>query len=373
MSGIAAALSEVTGLPVAIEDRAGNLLAWSGAGRSDPYPRQSATGREHLLAQLEASVHPLRHKDYLISLARPRPDVVGTIALVDPAASSGGPEWMALEHATALVSTELIRMASVVDTELRLGRDLLTELLAGTTQSATRGRLVALGCDPDELHVVAVIEGRSRSDDVEVFRQAVRSAAHDHGIGGLLTPRQDDVVLICPRDRAWEEFHAGVMLLLPAGECRVGVGGPCPGIPELPRSHHEARLALNIQRIAGGHEQVTEFESLGVYRLLGGLDTSAVESIVDEWLGPLLEYDERRQTQLTRTLSVYLASGRHYEGSARSLSVHPSTLKYRLRRIRELTGYDLNEPETQFNLQVATRAWNTIQAIRAVEPPIRDV
>ena len=51
------------------------------------------------------------------------------------------------------------------------------------------------------------------------------------------------------------------MLLLPAGECRVGVGGPCPGIPELPRSHHEARLALNIQRIAGGHEQVTEFES----------------------------------------------------------------------------------------------------------------
>jgi DNA-binding PucR family transcriptional regulator len=103
------------------------------------------------------------------------------------------------------------------------------------------------------------------------------------------------------------------------------------------------------------------------------LDTSAVESIVDKWLGPLLEYDERRQTQLTRTLSVYLASGRHYEGSACSLSVHPSTLKYRLRRIRELTGYDLNEPETQFNLQVATRAWNTMQAIRAIEPPARDV
>jgi hypothetical protein len=373
MSSIAAALYEVTGLPVAIEDRPGNLLAWSGPGRPDPYPTQSASGRKRLLAQLEASAHPLRHKGYLISLARPRSDVVGTIALVDPAASSGDPEWMALEHATALVSTELIRTASIADTELRLGRDLLVELLAGTTEPATRSRLAALGCDPDELQVVAVIEGRSRSGDAEVFRQAVRSVAHLHRIGGLLTPREDDVVLICPRDRAWQEFHSGVMLLLPTGECRVGVGGPCRGIPEIPRSHHEAQLALSIQRVAGGHEQVTEFESLGVYRLLGGLDTSAVENIVDQWLGPLLEYDEKRQTQLTRTLSVYLASGRHYEGTARSLSVHPSTLKYRLRRIRELTGHDLNEPETQFNLQVATRAWNTMQAIRAVEPPARDV
>jgi hypothetical protein len=373
LSGIAVALCEVTGLRVAIQDRPGNLLAWSGPGQWDTYPKQSATDRERLLAQLEASAHPLRHKGYLISLARPRSDVVGTIALVDPSASSGGPEWMALEHAAVLVSTELIRMASVVDTELRLGRDLLGELLAGTTEPATRSRLVALGCDPDDLQVVAVIEGRSRAGDTEVFRQMVRRAAHDHDIGGLFTPREDDVVLICPRDRAWQEFHAGVMLLLPAGECRVGVGGPCRGIPDLPRSHHEARLAMNIQRIAGGQEQVTVFESLGVYRLLGGLDTSAVENIVGEWLGPLLEYDAKRHTQLTRTLSVYLASGRHYEGSAHSLSVHPSTLKYRLRRIRELTGHDLNEPETQFNLQVATRAWNTMQAIRAADPPARDV
>jgi sugar diacid utilization regulator len=264
-------------------------------------------------------------------------------------------------------------MASVVDTELRLGRDLLGELLAGTTEPAIRGRLAAVGCDPDELHIVALIEGRSRSGDAEVFRQAVRTAAHDHGIGGLLTAREDDIVLICPRNRAWREFHAGIMLLLPAGKCRVGVGGPCRGIPELSRSHHEAQLALSIQRVAGGHEQVTEFESLGVYRLLGGLDTSTVESIVDQWLGSLLRYDEKRHTQLTRTLSVYLASGRHYESTARSLSVHPSTLKYRLQRIRELTGHDLNDPDTQFNLQVATRAWNTMQAMRAVELPAGDL
>ena len=44
--------------------------------------------------------------------------------------------------------------------------------------------------------------------------------------------------------------------------------------------------------------------------------------------------------------------------------VHRSTLKYRLRRIREVSGYDLGVPDTQFNLQLATRAWRTLQALR---------
>jgi DNA-binding PucR family transcriptional regulator len=44
--------------------------------------------------------------------------------------------------------------------------------------------------------------------------------------------------------------------------------------------------------------------------------------------------------------------------------VHRSTLKYRLKRIRQVTGHDLGIPEVQFNLQVATRAWRTLQAIR---------
>ena len=49
--------------------------------------------------------------------------------------------------------------------------------------------------------------------------------------------------------------------------------------------------------------------------------------------------------------------------SALALSVHRSTLKYRLRRIREVSGHDIGHPDVQFNLQVATRAWRTLQAL----------
>ena len=76
-----------------------------------------------------------------------------------------------------------------------------------------------------------------------------------------------------------------------------------------------------------------------------------------KWLGVLADYDERKHTELVKTLTQYLQHGGGYEATSQALSVHRSTLKYRLHRIRELTGFDLGDPETLFNLQLATRAW----------------
>ena len=56
--GIAKALHELTGMPVAIEDRYGNLSAWAGPGQPDPYPKESFAKREHLLRQLVPAANP---------------------------------------------------------------------------------------------------------------------------------------------------------------------------------------------------------------------------------------------------------------------------------------------------------------------------
>jgi DNA-binding PucR family transcriptional regulator len=45
--------------------------------------------------------------------------------------------------------------------------------------------------------------------------------------------------------------------------------------------------------------------------------------------------------------------------------VHRSTVKYRLQRIREISGHDLSDPGTSFNLHLATLAWRTLQTLRA--------
>jgi DNA-binding PucR family transcriptional regulator len=60
----------------------------------------------------------------------------------------------------------------------------------------------------------------------------------------------------------------------------------------------------------------------------------------------------------------YLDHGGNYASTAASLIVHRNTLKYRLQRIRQVTSLDLSDPEVCFNLQLATRAWQTLTALR---------
>jgi DNA-binding PucR family transcriptional regulator len=92
---------------------------------------------------------------------------------------------------------------------------------------------------------------------------------------------------------------------------------------------------------------------------------SSVETFAEDWLGTLLEYDATKDSQLVDTLAAYLECGGNYDATARLLSLHRSTLRYRLQRLREISGYDLNDSDTRFNLQLATRAWNTLRVLRA--------
>lgn len=97
----------------------------------------------------------------------------------------------------------------------------------------------------------------------------------------------------------------------------------------------------------------------------------ATEAYVSRWLKPILDYDEKRGASLVLTLSRYLGCGGRYTDTAEVLFIHRSTLKYRLNRIREITGYDLRDPETRFNLELACRAWETLKALRAEPGPER--
>jgi hypothetical protein len=100
-AGIAEALHDLTGLPVAVEDRYGNLSAWAGPGRPSPYPKAPAYDMEQLLRRLMLEGRSVRDSDRVVALASPRPGVLGLIALMDPdrrraaSAAADCPAWHA--------------------------------------------------------------------------------------------------------------------------------------------------------------------------------------------------------------------------------------------------------------------------------------
>ncbi len=363
--GIAQAVYELTGYPAAIEDRFGNLRAWAGPGRPDPYPKAPPQRRESLLRRAVTAAGPVRDGERLVSVALLGGAAVGALVLHDPDEAAVEAERVAIEHATTVLAMELARLQTLAEAGTRLRSDLVVELIEGAQGPGAFNRAQALGYDLGRPHRVVVVEGGRSDNEVDVLFHAVRRAARDARVGSLLADRLGDIVVLADTEAPWERFQASVVTEMHGAACRIGVGGRRSKLDELPHSYLEAQLALKIQKAIGGREQVTLFDNLGVYQVLATeQNTASIERFVHDWLGSLLDYDALHGSRLVMTLSEYLERGGSYDASAQALSVHRSTLKYRLRRIREVSGYDLGLPDTQFNLQLATRAWRTGQALR---------
>jgi DNA-binding PucR family transcriptional regulator len=364
--GIAEALHDLTGFAVALEDRYGNLRAWAGPLRPDPYLKESAERREAVVRRALEAAAPIRHEGRLVVVIRAHDDGIGVIALVDPHDVAGDDARVALEHGATVLAMELARLSSIAETELRLQRDLVDDLLAGAGEASAVARAEVLGYDLERPHRVVVVKDASGVIDGDDFYHAVRRSARDCGVGTLLVTHEQSVVVLADTNRSWEAFRLALVDELQGARCQVGVGSVCDGVIDFPRSHREALLALRVQAAAGGGDQATVFDDLGVYRLLACVDDlELIEGFVQRWLGDLLRYDTGKEaSELVVTLAEYFERGRSYDATARALVVHRSTLKYRLRRIREISGHDLGDPEVQFNLQLAVRAWRTMRAVR---------
>jgi sugar diacid utilization regulator len=362
--GIVRAIYELTGYVAGIEDTFGNVVAWAGGNRpGSPGQHEHRTRRLH---QLMVDAGPVRDGDRLISVARVAGAPVGAVVLSDPGRTAGVRERLAVEHAAAMLSMEVARMRSQGESRVRARANLALELVSGAEEPAVLSRAQALGYDLGRVHRVVTLEYQPKSGyEMDVFFRAVAAAADALAVGSLIAPRHNDVVVLADTEASWHDFQNRVETESHGLRCSIGIGGRCQDVAGFPRSHREAQLALRIQKAVGKNEKVTVFDELGVYQVLASeADASAMESFARDWLGSLLSYDAIHGTQLVSTLSEFLDCGGNYDAAATTLAVHRSTLKYRLKRIREVSGHNLGIPDIQFNLQVATRAWRTLQALR---------
>ena len=359
--GIARVLHELTGLAVAVEDRFGNLRTWAGPGRPDPYPKPDERQRAETLRLALREGRPLRHGDRLIALARPRAEVLGVLALVDPDQTAGPHEVFALEHAAMVESVELAHLGSLAELELQTRRELVDDLLSGTDGASAYTRAEAVGHDLHGPHHVVVVQWR---DSDEAVQRGVERAVSALGMSALLTTRSGLVVLLVRGRPDGAAVYRAVSQELGSASGAVGVGGRCESPHDFPRSAREARRALEVRRNSLTPEGSAAFDDLGIYRLLATGDSgdAEVRRHIREWLGVLIDYDATHRSELVRTLAQYLECGGKYDRAAAALHIHRSTLRYRLRRIHQLTGIDLTDVDSRLNLHVATRAWQILHS-----------
>src|SRR5205807_523271 len=121
----------------------------------------------------------------------------------------------------------------------------------------------------------------------------------------------------------------------------------------------ESLAELSARHAAGSFATVRDvvaFEDLGVYRLLFHVsDPAELSAFTGQVLGPLLQYDQRHNGDLVRTLAAFLDHNGNLQATARELNLHVNSVAYRMQRVQAISGLDLADAEDRLLAQVALK------------------
>lgn len=263
-------------------------------------------------------------------------------------------------HALSLFAIELAKSRAVADAQRRLQGDFFDELVRGAMTSAEAARgLSRFGFERDALVHVVTLEVTAGEEEGEEELEDLALAATDlrsrEGGGFLVSAHPSGVHVLLPADPPMDLAAFAKSLDQKVGrELRAGSGSAVK-VDEVGRSLREARYALQVCRLEGWEQ--AGFEDLGTYRLLLSMaDPDALRAFADAMLAPLDRYDEDHRGELIPSLQAFLQHNARWETAASALFVHRHTLRYRMRKVEELSGRDLASSFDRMEFWLALRA-----------------
>ncbi|MFJ8430147.1 helix-turn-helix domain-containing protein [Kitasatospora sp. NPDC094019] len=393
---VAAAVAALLGGGIAVLDTGGEPLAGRaaapGAGPAEAAAASRAEGRA------------VRHGDAWVCAVLAGQEQLGTLVL------RGRPDLddadrRLFERAGVVTALLLLLRRSVAEAENRVRGELLADLLSAPDRDpaglTARGR--RLGVDLGRPHLVLVAEpgpggggGDGGGGGASAVRSRLAGAAGRYlfGARGISAEYGETVVLLVPdgggggvpgqAGAAPETAGGHPAGGSPAGACAagrrsggdaarraaeqaaerlarlagfpvtVGAGRPAAGPVALAAAYAEGLRCVRALRVLGRDGEGASAGSLGFLGVLLG-DGHDVSGFVGATLGPLLDYDARRGTELVRTLRAYFDCGGSLTRAKEELHVHVNTVVQRLDRVEVLLGPDWNGPERSLELHLALR------------------
>ncbi|MFJ6214687.1 PucR family transcriptional regulator [Streptomyces sp. NPDC092296] len=247
-----------------------------------------------------------------------------------------------LAFATAQVYAQAAEARGAWDA--RLEALVVNALLSGDADEGVLSRAAALGWGSPAQ--VMVVMGNAPDGDSELVVEAIRRAARRarlHVLTGVLGSR-----LVVVVGGSMDPMHAARALIGQFAPGPVVVG---PTVGDLLSATRSAQAASGALRSCGAWPDAPRpvlADDLLPERALAG-DQAARQQLVEEIYIPL----EEAGSALLETLSVYLEQASSLEGAARMLFVHPNTVRYRLRRVTDVTGYTPSDVRSAFTLRIA--------------------
>ncbi|MDX6583958.1 MAG: hypothetical protein QOI10_3142 [Solirubrobacterales bacterium] len=366
---ILASTAATIGGSAIVLDANGHELSGSAAG-ADPSPEAIAELAEEVVKQASASpTAPFAPELGTLAgraLAVPVPGHRGAapvawLAVIAERDPLGDFERLCARQAAMVVGLELMRERIVRETERRLAGDLLADALGERLEAdELSGRLRPFGIGTEAAVLIFDL------DDPPAAEATLESALSEAGVPALVaTSAASGRPLLCAVVDAGTADPVGTARrarqALTGGPGRNGVRAAASrptGVGALRRAFHEARCALEATSLAGGEApDVASHRDLGAFTLLLALqDDDALRLYSDGLLDPIERTEGEYGGELLRSLEAFIENNGNWERAARQLYCHRHTLRYRIRKIEELTGRDLGRATDRIELWLALRA-----------------
>ncbi|GEC05188.1 cyclic diguanylate phosphodiesterase [Streptomyces spinoverrucosus] len=322
--------------------------------------------------------HAVRHEDDWIAAVAAGGELFGALVLrghpgLDPV------DQRTLERAAMVTSLLLLARRSAAEAEQRVRGELLDDLLDARDRDPRllRERASRLHADLDATHVVlaARLDGPAADADQEadarrrLWSAASHLAATRHG---LAAARDGGTVLLLPLDAGHTATDLARRTARQLGTAvheavTVGASAPVEDLTARPDAvagaYEEGRRCLDALRLLGRTGDGAAAEDFGFLGLLLAGDRD-IGGFVDRTIGQVVAYDERRGTELLRTLDAYFACGMSPARTKDALHVHVNTVAQRLERVGRLLGDDWQTPSRALEIQLALRLHRLATPIR---------
>lgn len=300
--------------------------------------------------------------------------LVGALVIFPAPSASGELDQLMLDSAKFALSVQMMRSFLRFRFETRTQSELFFEVVERRWRDAgdVTQRAARLGLDfgvPQQMIVVDFPEkakafGGGSVDVEHTLSRIMQQASVQAGLVAI----EGGVVCLVPHEAGSRQERRMKLMRRIADELAryfdeapiVVAGSLCAALEDYPAAWQRCSRMIRIGRSFGltGALSTQDFGPLPM--LVSAADVGDVRSFVSESIGAIAEHDRENGTPYLETLSAFLEEGCRGQACADRLGLHVTTLRYRLARMQELFGIDVETPERRFAVELAIRLHGVI-------------
>jgi PucR family transcriptional regulator, purine catabolism regulatory protein len=392
--GICKALYDLLGRPVYIIDNSGNIIN----NISDSKYGQSFSSGElmEVWTQLDNKLlkcHPNRCNRINLKLNGKYEDVVlvpvqtdnsinGYIFVLDTERRLDEQDLSALEYAGTISAIEFIKEKAVFETERKVRGELLEDLITGNfpiEETVIRrasylnfnlnSKLAIFIANIDQFEKYTMYHTNHDENYIQKIKnhifESIHQAFFSYQGGAMLLMKSNCIIGLIRMECNMNErvlcskltqVCDKVKARYPEINISIGVGKAYKGTRNIKNSYEEAEISLKVLHYLNEEKKVLFFQELGPYRFLYELKGSeSMKAFHNEILGKLEQHDSQNNSNLVNTLNSYFRNDCNLLRTAKDMFIHKNSVIYRIKKIEEITGLKLGNPDDRFNLQLCIK------------------